>query len=327
MGNKKEKRKTDSSKKYKKNNNVVKSNLYKKGSTTKTHKKSSNIKIRGKNNKVRVSDKKNRVSNKNSNENSFLKQISIRKIVTLIILICIIIVCGIIFNKPKEQGGYEFNKINYNTYLELFNSENISYIYIVKDNCSECLESKNNIVKLESEMNIKINELNISSLTIDECKNIYSGIGTPVLISVTNGKVIKEESATRGYNVLKSFVINSKEHVDTYSFNKINVNEYIKLLNSKDLTYIYICSSSQCKEENRILDSVSSSKKFKVNFLDIDEIATDSDWDLLNNSNEIFRNTWFVPVNIIVKNGNIKSYRMEVLDIDGLNEFLEENGM
>ena len=246
----------------------------------------------------------------------------------MIVLICIVFVCGIIFNKPKKQGGdYKFNEINYNTYLELFNGEDISFIYLIKNDCSECDISNTNVYKLESEMKIKINELNISNLSDDEFKNIYNGISAPVLISVRNGKIIKEESATRDYNVLKSFVTNSQKPVDTYSFNKINVSEYIKLLNSKELTYIYMCSDTSCKEQNRILDDISKTRKFKVNYLNLDEVTTVGDWELLNNSDKIFEDTWFVPVNIVVKNGKIKSYKMEVLDENGLIEFLEDNGM
>ena len=162
---------------------------------------------------------------------------------------------------------------------------------------------------------------------LKEFKNIYNGISAPVLISVRNGKIIKEESANRDYNVLKSFVTNSQKPVDTYSFNKINVSEYIKLLNSKELTYIYMCSDTSCKEQNRILDDISKTRKFKVNYLNLDEVTTVGDWELLNNSDKIFEDTWFVPVNIVVKNGKIKSYKMEVLDENGLIEFLEDNGM
>ena len=61
--------------------------------------------------------------------------------------------------------------------------------------------------------------------------------------------------------------------------------------------------------------------------MNLDEVTTVGDWELLNNSDKIFEDTWFVPVNIVVKNGKIKSYKMEVLDEDGLIEFLEDNGM
>lgn len=338
MANKKKKRKSVSKSSSKKNNKSKKVTTNKKLTKKTTPKKSitgkspkkiskvSNIENGFKNNKV--DNSKNIVDNEVPKEKYVKRKISIRKIVTLIVLICIVFVCGIIFNKPKKQGvDYKFNEINYNTYLDLFNGEDISYIYLIKDDCSECNISKSNVSKLESEMKIKINELNISNLTDDEIKNIYNGISAPVLISVKDSKIIKEESATRDYNVLKSFVTNSQKPVDAYSFNKINVSEYIKLLNSKELTYIYMCSDTSCKEQNRVLDDVSKTKKFKVNYLNLDEVTTVGDWELLNNSNKIFEDTWFVPVNIIVKNGKIKSYKMEVLDEDSLKEFLEDNGM
>ena len=339
MANKKKKRKSinrsssskknNKSKKVTTNKKVTKKTKSEKSVTGKSPKKVSkisNIKNGFKNNKE--DNSKNIVVNEVPKEKNVKREISIRKIVTLIVLICIVFVCGIIFNKPKKQGGdYKFNEINYNTYLELFNGEDISFIYLIKNDCSECDISNSNVYKLESEMKIKINELNISNLSDDEFKNIYNGISAPVLISVRNGKIIKEESANRDYNVLKSFVTNSQKPVDTYSFNKINVSEYIKLLNSKELTYIYMCSDTSCKEQNRILDDISKTRKFKVNYLNLDEVTTVGDWELLNNSDKIFEDTWFVPVNIVVKNGKIKSYKMEVLDENGLIEFLEDNGM
>lgn len=339
MANKKKKRKSISKSSSRKKNNkskkvttnkkVTKKTKSEKSVTGKSSKKVSkisNIENGFKNNKE--DNSKNIVVNEVPKEKNVKREISIRKIVTLIVLICIVFVCGIIFNKPKKQGGdYKFNEINYNTYLELFNGEDISFIYLIKNDCSECDISNSNVYKLESEMKIKINELNTSNLSDDEFKNIYNGISAPVLISVRNGKIIKEESANRDYNVLKSFVTNSQKPVDTYSFNKINVSEYIKLLNSKELTYIYMCSDTSCKEQNRILDDISKTRKFKVNYLNLDEVTTVGDWELLNNSDKIFEDTWFVPVNIVVKNGKIKSYKMEVLDENGLIEFLEDNGM
>ena len=339
MANKKKKRKSISKSSSRKKNNKSKKVTTNKKATKKTKSeksvtgksskkvsKISNIENGFKNNKE--DNSKNIVVNEVPKEKNVKREISIRKIVTLIVLICIVFVCGIIFNKPKKQGGdYKFNEINYNTYLELFNGEDISFIYLIKNYCSECDISNSNVYKLESEMKIKINELNISNLSDDEFKNIYNGISAPVLISVRNGKIIKEESANRDYNVLKSFVTNSQKPVDTYSFNKINVSEYIKLLNSKELTYIYMCSDTSCKEQNRILDDISKTRKFKVNYLNLDEVTTVGDWELLNNSDKIFEDTWFVPVNIVVKNGKIKSYKMEVLDENGLIEFLEDNGM
>lgn len=339
MANKKKKRKSISKSSSRKKNNKSKKVTTNKKATKKTKSeksvtgksskkvsKISNIENGFKNNKE--DNSKNIVVNEVPKEKNVKREISIRKIVTLIVLICIVFVCGIIFNKPKKQGGdYKFNEINYNTYLELFNGEDISFIYLIKNDCSECDISNSNVYKLESEMKIKINELNTSNLSDDEFKNIYNGISAPVLISVRNGKIIKEESANRDYNVLKSFVTNSQKPVDTYSFNKINVSEYIKLLNSKELTYIYMCSDTSCKEQNRILDDISKTRKFKVNYLNLDEVTTVGDWELLNNSDKIFEDTWFVPVNIVVKNGKIKSYKMEVLDENGLIEFLEDNGM
>ena len=339
MANKKKKRKSVSKSSSSKKNNKSKKVTTNKKVTKKTNSnksvtgkspkkvsKISNIENGFKNNKE--DNSKNIVVNDVPKEKNVKREISIRKIVTLIVLICIVFVCGIIFNKPKKQGGdYKFNEINYNSYLELFNGEDISFIYLIKNDCSECDISNSNVYKLESEMKIKINELNISNLGEDEFKNVYNGISAPVLISVRNGKIIKEESANRDYNVLKSFVTNSQKPVDTYSFNKINVSEYIKLLNSKELTYIYMCSDTSCKEQNKILDDISKTRKFKVNYLNLDEVTTVGDWELLNNSDKIFEDTWFVPVNIVVKNGKIKSYKMEVLDENGLIEFLEDNGM
>lgn len=338
MSNKKKKKNITKSKKGSNKSKTTSNNknLKKKTSAKKTNTKGNSKKASSSNNNKNVikNNKESGLNNKKisidkkTKEENVKRKISISRIVTLFILICIVLVCGIIFNKPKEQGDdYEFRKINYNVYEELFNGYDISFIYIIKDDCSECSLSKSNVSKLENEMNIKINELNISNLSLEEINNVYNGISAPVLISVKNGEIIKEESATRNYKILKEFVTNSQKPIETYSFNNINVSEYIKLLNAKETTYIYICSDNSCKNENSILDSVSKSKNIKVNYLNLDEVTTVGDWELLNNSNDIFKDTWFVPVNIIVKNGKIKSYNMEVLDEDGLIEFLEDNGM
>ena len=69
-------------------------------------------------------------------------------------------------------------------------------------------------------------------------------------------------------------------------------------------------------------------KEYYECFTDIDDSTPKNGeveicyWRKCYNIRDIFLSTFKV-----VKNGKIKSYKMEVLDEDGLIEFLEDNGM
>ena len=66
---------------------------------------------------------------------------------------------------------------------------------------------------------------------------------------------------------------------------------------------------------------------FYLDYLNLNNIISSSDWDKLSESNKIFNGQWFIPAILIVKNGKIIDYKMEELSESDLINFLKENNL
>ena len=76
-----------------------------------------------------------------------------------------------------------------------------------------------------------------------------------------------------------------------------------------------------------MLDNVSSSRKIEVKYLNTENITSSDDWEKLESSNKIFKDMWFMPTILIVKDGKVIAHKMETLTEKDLNSFLKKNGM
>ena len=158
---------------------------------------------------------------------------------------------------------------------------------------------------------------------------LESGIDVPTIISIKDGKEVSSLDGIKDYSSLKNFVNISNEPMSGKSFTKISVDEYVSLLNSKNKSFIYICNSieDKCEKFTSILEKTASNRKLKVNYLNLNNIISSSDWDKLSESNKIFNGQWFIPAILIVKNGKIIDYKMEELSESDLINFLKENNL
>ena len=254
----------------------------------------------------------------------------------IITLIIIIFFCGTLFMckklRNKNLKVEKFEKITLKEYLDLYNTKgDLEFIYLFDEKCTNCEKYESNILKLKNEFGIIVKKLETSKLNIDDIKKIENsnelfkdGLILPTIVSIKDGKAISEISGTKEYSALKKFLEYTKKPTNN-SFNLITVDKFIDLLNSKEKTIIYIGTSNDtnCEKFTKLLDSVSSKLNIKINYLNTVEITTEDNWEKLNNSNKIFKNNWFVPVIVIVKNGKIVNYKMEVMDEESLYKFLK----
>ena len=199
----------------------------------------------------------------------------------------------------------------------------------------KCYESVQAKIDLEKEFEISINKfdyskLNDSDLTILKSSNSFleDGITVPMILSIKNGIEVSAVSGIKEYSALKNFVSLSKSENGVNNFNRISVNEYLSILSSKDKSLVYICDSSDsCNKFSLVLDTVSATRKVKVNYLNTENITSSDDWSKLEGSNKIFKDMWFMPVIMVVKDDKIIDYKMEVLNDKNLSNFLKKNGM
>lgn len=318
----------------KKNTDVRCSSFSSKSSSVKknvsnTSKKSSGVKS---NNKVGNTKKKSEVKVEKKSIKINLKTIII---VFVILVIC---VCGFLFlssSANNNKTGVKLNKISFDEYLDLYKKEGLEFIYLYHSSCVSCDSYEDKILNLESEFDIKFNKLDYTNLSESDMSILKSsnsfledGIVNPTIISIKNGYSIGSMSGIKEYSALKNFVNLSREEEVSNSFNKINVDSYLSILSSKDKSVVFICDSSQaCNKFSSVLESVTKSRKIKINYLNTDNITKSEDWEKLESSNKIFKDVWFMPVVMIVKDEKIVSYMMETMNEEDLNSFFKKNKM
>lgn len=260
------------------------------------------------------------------------------KAIAIVFVILVVCVCGFLFisiNSNNNGTAVKLNEISFDEYLDLYKKEGLEFVYLYHSSCIGCDSYEDKILKLESEFDVKINKLDYSNLDESDISILKSsnsfledGVVSPIIISVKNGYEIGSISGIKEYSALKNFVNISKEEVISNSFNKINVDSYLSILSSKDKSVVYICDSSQsCNKFSGVLESVSKSRKLKINYLNTENITTSEDWEKLESSNKIFKDIWFMPVVMIVKDKKIVSYKMETMNEDDLNSFFKKNKM
>lgn len=313
----------------------------KKGANTKntsSKKVESNKKNKLEKNEVgKVDSRKKNVNKKIIVSKSNKRKLNIKLLVvsSIMLVLCIVLMIFINKNINNRQVTNDFLTINFNEYLDLYEKESLEFIYLYHSSCINCDSYEAKLVKLEKEFNINIKKFNYSKLKENDLSILKSsnsfledGIEVPMIISIKNGTPISSISGIKEYSALKNFVALSKSENGINKFNKININDYLYLLGSKEKSLIYICDSSDsCNKFSTLLDSVSTERKIKVNYLNTENITSSDDWDKLESSNKIFEKMWFMPVIMIVKDNKVIDYKMETLSEKDLNKFLKKNGL
>lgn len=259
------------------------------------------------------------------------------KILTIIsiflILVSIILISAMIIMK-KNNHSYSFKQIDIEEYINLYEKEDTSYVFITKDKCTYCDLLRENLKKLQSQYNIQILELNVENLTEEEVKKLEESNSlfdrqwqTPMILSIAKDKELNGIVGYKEYSVLSKFIEYSINPDTKNSFIEINLNKYLDLLKSVDTTIIYIGRNgdSVCDEFSKTLEEVSNKLGFKIYYLNTDIIDTEEGWNKLNNSDKLFNKNWFMPTIIIVKKGKIIDYKMEKLEKAELIEFFQNN--
>ena len=118
-------------------------------------------------------------------------------ILTLIVAVIVLIgtfFLSSIYDKKKEKISNEI----LTKYNELYNSEDLSIIYIGRDGCGFCENYTPIIKEVTKENELTYYYVNLSKLTTKDRDRLYSShelfkdenFGTPTTIIVSNGKVI-----------------------------------------------------------------------------------------------------------------------------------------
>ena len=263
------------------------------------------------------------------------KEINLKLVFSVMLVIFILAVVVLLLNH-KEDNNLTFSNINIKEYNNLYKSEELQYIYITKNNCTYCELIDPYVVDLEKNYDIEFKTLNISGLSAKELSDLKKSNTAfeddweaPMLITIKGGKEVSNVKGYKEYQVLKKFVEYSINPTDNNSFIKIDVSRFIGILNSSELSLVYIGrpNSKSCKMYLPILENVTSEENIKVYYLNTDTIDTEREWKMLSDSNDIFKKDWFVPTTLIVKDNKVIAYKMETMDKEDLLNFLDKNGL
>ncbi len=146
---------------------------------------------------------------KGKNANNDNKTLKTFMFIFLVVIILSIIISNITVNNKKI-----LKEINIDEYLNLFEKEEKSYIYIGSSKCGYCQKIEPIIKQLGKELSITINYLNITNFTQSDYQKLTQSDkmfeenwGTPVLLIIEKGKVILSKIGYAEYEVIKDFLL------------------------------------------------------------------------------------------------------------------------
>ena len=105
-------------------------------------------------------------------------------------------------DKNNDYADYTkfFENIDIQKFLELKSKEEISIIYIGKDNCLPCYQQSVYLYSIARRYNIKINYINISDISDEDYQKLIESDdffktewSTPLILLVKNNQIIEEE--------------------------------------------------------------------------------------------------------------------------------------
>ncbi len=111
-------------------------------------------------------------------------------------------------NRYSDYTKY-FENIDIQRFLELKSKEEVSIIYIGKDNCTSCYQQSVYLYSIARRYNLKINYLNISNLTEEDYQKLMNSDEyfkrdwtAPLIILVKNNQIIEDEDDVKNTNEL-----------------------------------------------------------------------------------------------------------------------------
>lgn len=136
------------------------------------------------------------------------------KVWLILVLIVLILVISVIVSETKTKSfDEEFTKL-LEEYSEKFNGKGTNIAFIMRDSCSWCEQFSPIVEEVAEEYNLDIYKVNIESFYQNESKyneflkiheylsDVWSG-GTPAIVVLKDGKVVKDKS---GYQEKDAFV-------------------------------------------------------------------------------------------------------------------------
>jgi predicted bacteriocin transport accessory protein len=124
--------------------------------------------------------------------------------------------------------------------------------------------------------------------------------------------------------ILSTIISNASTKKQEYDyFNSIGVSDYLKLFNGSEDSYIYIGKTScgYCQQINPVLHQIVDETGIVINYINLEKISQ-SDYNVLVNSNDVLKGDWGTPTLLIVKEGKVVDSQIGYKDYAATKSFL-----
>lgn len=170
-------------------------------------------------------------------------------------------------------------------------------------------EVKTEVKEIKSTQNVSEKKANEVTRTIVVCAVLIVLIGLTFVVGLT----------TKKDKLLYQSHVGIKD---------ITVSEYLDIIAKDDTSIIYIGrpGCGYCQMFNPILTEVLNKYKIGVEYVNIEEIASEEEWNSFIESNDyLSAGEWGTPTLIIYKNGEVVNINPGYVENDVLVKFLSDN--
>lgn len=122
---------------------------------------------------------------------------------------------------------------------------------------------------------------------------------------------------------------NNETALEDAGFNKVDIEEFLKLIKNSDKQIILIArpTCGYCEKFTPILKQAMEDMNLTINYVNTDNFSSD-DWTKFQNSFDyLASDEWGTPLTLIVQNGEIVDKNNGYVELDAIKEFFNKNGL
>ena len=252
----------------------------------------------------------------------------------------IIIVIGFVLVLLLGALGFVYadNKTSkqiYDKFLEAFNREENTLIYLGSKTCGYCSLLTPSLEDMKERYGLDYVYFEISDINSNYMKKILSHlglskIGTPYLVIASKGKIVDVQNGLTEYNNLFDLLQENNliSEDAKLSLNYIDYEEYEKLLSGHNKSAVVIGQTKcgYCVQAKLILNDIADEYGVTINYLNYTDLDSEEYASLID-SLDYFQGSWGTPVMFILQDGKMIDVLSQLETKENYIEFLEENGV
>lgn len=227
-------------------------------------------------------------------------------------VIAVIAVAIIVSNLAEASRRPYLNKISISDYQKLLKGKDNSYVYIGKNNCTNCDTLDANLSTIATNLDVKFNYINVDNLSTSDYDKLVkssdyfnSNWTYPALLVVKNNTIKSYNGTLSDYEAVTNFLLELKSA--TEKLHNITVSQYLDIFNADKKAYIYIgrTSCSHCQDFNPVLTKIVNETGIYINYINLDKVTSEEDITKLTQSNSVLSGDWGTPTMLIVQNKQV----------------------